>query len=910
MLWSFLVAYLTFYNVPFATQSAVSNWISTKPTAGSTLYGTTKNDQLPDTYGGATLAGKSGDDSYLIVDSASRIIENAGEGVDSVTAYTNFRLPSNVEMLTLQGEMITGVAADTGSMLTALGSRDVLVSGKGADILVDRTTDKQTLFQFDVGSGKDAVYGFTATGANHDLLRVNYPQFTSFDALKSAMTQVGSDVRIDLTASDAVILRGVSLSSLTADDFLLPFSPANLKLTFNDEFNGLSLYNGAAGSGTWKTSYRYGPANGNGSLSARTLPGNGEVEIYLDSSYAGDPSKSSNALGLNPFSIDNGVLSIKAWKLSDADSSKLWNYRYGSGLLTTEKTFSQTYGYFEIRADLPQVKGMFPAFWLLPTASTWPPEIDIMENVGQNFASGGAISADHRDAFRTWFPDGQTGMHTYGLLWTAEKITWYVDGNAVGSVATPPSMNQPMYMIFNLAVGGDWAGKPDPAFSAATMKVDYVRAYSLDQVTTAPVAQGAVVTPPVVASPTTTDTQPASGDISASISTTLGAADHDLTLTGSGAIDGTGNALDNVITGNDAANKLDGGVGNDTLHGGAGADTLIGGGGDDQLDGGTGADNMAGGAGNDRYLVDNVNDKVLELSGGGTDTVVATVDVTLANYVENGVLFTGATMMTGNSLSNLISGNDADNQLFGASGDDTLMGGGGSDQLSGGSGYDSLAGGAGNDTLNGEAGADTLVGGTGDDTYVVETRADVIIEAAGEGYDLVISSTSFQLPSNVEALTLGGNGDFWGKGNDDANVLTGNSGANALSGFGGADRLSGNEGNDTLDGGLGNDTLLGGTGNDRLIGAEGDDLLTGGAGADTFFFGWSFGRDHITDFGANHEKDVIDLSTWLAKGVQPVLSQTSVGAEIALPGGFSIILDGVDMAHLVQTGIGYVYDGL
>jgi len=113
MLWSFLVAYLTFYNVPFATQSAVSNWISTKPTAGSTLYGTTKNDQLPDTYGGATLAGKSGDDSYLIVDSASRIIENAGEGVDSVTAYTNFRLPSNVEMLTLQGEMITGVAADT-----------------------------------------------------------------------------------------------------------------------------------------------------------------------------------------------------------------------------------------------------------------------------------------------------------------------------------------------------------------------------------------------------------------------------------------------------------------------------------------------------------------------------------------------------------------------------------------------------------------------------------------------------------------------------------------------------------------------------------------------------------------------------------------------------------------------------
>jgi len=475
-----VVAYLNFLNVAFAAPSAVNNWITERPTVGSTSVGTARNDQIADVIGGATLIGKPGDDVYLIADSSSKIIENPNEGMDSVTAYTDFKLPANVEILDIRGDLVTGVANDTDSMLSAFGTRDVLVSGKGNDILVDRTTDKQTLFQFDASSGKDAVYGFTATGANHDLIRLNTTQFASFDALKAAMTQVGADVRIDLSANDAILLKNVSLSSLASEDFLLPFAPANLKMTFDDEFDGLSIHDGV--SGMWNTSYRYGPANGARSLIARTLPGNGEIEVYVDSGYAGNPAKSSGSLGLDPFSISDGVLSITASKLSDANSAKLWNYGYVSGVLTTDKTFSQTYGYFEIRADLPRVKGMFPAFWLMPTAQAWPPEIDIMENVGQNYISGGAIAPDHKDAFRTYFPDGLTGMHSYGLLWTAKTITWYVDGKAAGAIPTPASMHQPMYMIFNLAVGGDWAGPPAPDFTSAAMKVDYVRAYSLEQV--------------------------------------------------------------------------------------------------------------------------------------------------------------------------------------------------------------------------------------------------------------------------------------------------------------------------------------------------------------------------------------------------------------------------------------------
>ena len=879
--WGLLVAYLTFSNVAFATPLAVNNWFTTKPAVGGTLTGTTKNDSMPDTIGGATLAGGLGDDHYMIADSRTKIVEYANSGTDSVTAYTNFKLSSNIEILNIQGDMVTGVAADTGSMLSAFGSRDVLVSGKGSDILIDRSTDKQNLFQFDVSSGKDAVYGFTATGVNHDLIRLNTPQFTSFDALKGAMTQVGTDVRIDLTSADAIVLRNVKLADLTSDDFLLPFAPDKLKLTFSDEFDGLSLYKTG---GTWSTAFRYGPSDGYGSLAARTLSGNGELQVYTDAAYAGDPSKSTTSLGLDPFSTNNGVLSITAEKLTDAESAKLWGYDYSSGLLTTEKTFAQTYGYFEIKAELPQIKGMFPAFWLMPTAKVWPPEIDIMENVGENYASGGSIDTNGRDAFRTYFPDGQTGMHTYGLLWTAETITWYIDGNAVGSVPTPASMHQPMYMLVNLAVGGDWAGSPSASFSSATMKVDYVHVYSLEEVAT--------------------------GAVSAAVSTAMDGDDTALSLTGTAAINGTGNALDNAITGNTAANKLDGGAGNDTLRGGAGDDVLIGGAGNDLLDGGTGGDSMTGGAGNDSYLVDNVADKVIELSAEGTDTVSTSIDLTLGSNVENAVLLGGAARVTGNWLANAITGNNAGNQLYGESGNDTLTGGTGSDQLWGGSGYDSLVGGAGADILRGETGTDTLVGGAGDDVYHVETRADVIVEAAAGGYDSVVSSTAFQLGAEVEALTLTGTGDLWGKGNESANVLNGNVGSNALSGFGGADRLVGNDGNDILNGGLGNDTLLGGNGIDRIEGGAGDDLLTGGAGVDTFHFGWSFGDDHITDFGANNEKDVINLSTWLSRGIDPLVSQTSVGAQISLSGGYSIVLDGVQASHLVETSTGYVYDGL
>ncbi len=346
--------------------------------------------------------------------------------------------------------------------------------------------------------------------------------------------------------------------------------------------------------------------------------------------------------------------------------------------------------------------------------------------------------------------------------------------------------------------------------------------------------------------------------VKSSVSFTLAANVEQLILTGSAAINGTGNELANVITGNSAANSLSGAAGNDTLNGGAGNDTLDGGAGNDSLDGGAGADNMIGGAGNDTYVVDNVGDKVVEAANGGTDLVQSSVSFTLGANVEQ-LTLTGSAAIngTGNELANVITGNSAANSLSGGAGNDTLDSG------------------AGNDTLDGGAGVDNMIGGAGNDTYIVDNAGDKVVEAANGGTDLVQSSVSFSLGANVEQLTLTGSAAINGSGNDLANVITGNGAANTLSGGGGNDTLNGGAGNDSLNGGAGNDYLIGGAGNDTLSGMGGADTLTGGAGNDlligggendVFRFTAGGGQDKVMGFAksagsiAGGERDYFDVS--------------------------------------------------
>ena len=306
-----------------------------------------------------------------------------------------------------------------------------------------------------------------------------------------------------------------------------------------------------------------------------------------------------------------------------------------------------------------------------------------------------------------------------------------------------------------------------------------------------------------------------------------------LTLTGSDAVDGTGNAVANVLTGNDGANTLTGLDGNDTLDGGAGDDTLI------------------GGTGDDTYVVDSAGDVVQEQVGEGSDSVQASVSYTLASNVEN-LSLTGLAAIdaTGNALDNDLTGNDAANVLTGLDGNDVLDGGLGADTLIGGKGDDSyvvdnagdvvtevdgegsdvvnasvswtlgtalenlvltgtdkingtgnglvnsITGNATDNIIDGGAGADTMTGGAGNDTYYVDTAGDTIVELAGAGTDSVISSASIVLAANVDNLSLTGSADLFATGNGDRNTIIGNSGNNLITGGGGIDSLDGGGGSD------------------------------------------------------------------------------------------------------------------
>ncbi|MGV3654017.1 MAG: calcium-binding protein, partial [Noviherbaspirillum sp.] len=158
---------------------------------------------------------------------------------------------------------------------------------------------------------------------------------------------------------------------------------------------------------------------------------------------------------------------------------------------------------------------------------------------------------------------------------------------------------------------------------------------------------------------------------------------------------------------------------NDWLYGGAGNDTLLGGLGNDTLDGGAGADHMEGGQGDDTYLVNSVNDVILEQADEGYDTVMSSVNTILhANIEELRLLEGAATNGTGNARDNRLIGNASDN------------------------------------ILDGVTGADTMVGGQGNDTYYVDDAGDRVVEQAGEGIDTVQSKISYTLGEQVEHLNL------------------------------------------------------------------------------------------------------------------------------------------------------------
>lgn len=242
-------------------------------------------------------------------------------------------------------------------------------------------------------------------------------------------------------------------------------------LVFGDDFDGTAL-----DQGKWNTCYD----NYSVKRAGCTNYGNDESEWYQASQVR----------------QAGGVLSLTAQKRltggQDAQGRSK-DYAYSSGMISTGRflpqtpeKWSRTYGLYEARINAPAGDAVWPAFWLSPIDHGWPPEIDVMELLGQK----------PRELINTYFWKGDgsnypkdsstfvsavplTGSwHVYAIDWQPGSITWYLDGKRVKQSTGNNVPDVPMQMNLNLAVGGNLPGPPTASTpEQSVMNVDYVRVY-------------------------------------------------------------------------------------------------------------------------------------------------------------------------------------------------------------------------------------------------------------------------------------------------------------------------------------------------------------------------------------------------------------------------------------------------
>lgn len=197
--------------------------------------------------------------------------------------------------------------------------------------------------------------------------------------------------------------------------------------------------------------------------------GNNELQYYTSSSA-------------NSF-LGGGYLHIKAIK------EQLNGNAYTSARLITKGLYSLKYGKIEAKIKLPMGIGSWPAFWMLGdniSSVSWPAcgEIDIMEHIGNEGVIHGTIHYDslgHKGQGASYSTD-VTQWHVYGLEWSTEKLTWYLDGvkffeTSIQS-AGRTEFQESFYFLLNLAIGGSWPGSPNATtVFPMEMLVDFVRVY-------------------------------------------------------------------------------------------------------------------------------------------------------------------------------------------------------------------------------------------------------------------------------------------------------------------------------------------------------------------------------------------------------------------------------------------------
>ncbi len=779
------------------------------------LYGGSGADVLDGGAGADSLIGGSGDDVYDVQDGADVVEELTNEGLDTVMALISYTLTANVETLILTGNAsssgtgnslanaITGNSA--ANSLFGLGGNDTLSGGGGHDTLnggagndTYMTDDSDTIVEEETG-GIDTVVSLGSYSLLDDDFVENLILSGSDgingtgNSLNNTITGNGAENLLDgLTGNDTLVGGlGNDTYIINGDDTIIEAVnggtdtvEAMVSYTMASNLENLILKGAAASDGTGNS----GNNTLTGNSAANVLDGGVGNDTLIGG--AGDDTYLSDGGDTITEAADGGTDTVKT-SVSYSLAANLENVILG-GSGSINGTGNGLNNVITGNGAANVLNGGTGADTLIGGAGDDTYTTDGGDTITEAFNGGTDTvksSASHSldDNIENLILTGAvsvngTGNRLYNVI-TGNTAANILDGG-LGADTMIGGLGNDTYIVDRLdaiteAVNGGFDTIVSALSYSLVANVENLTLSGTENLNGTGNSLNNLITgngaTNILNGDTGADTLiGGAGDdtyvtdggdmiteavdegtdtVQSSASHTLANNVENLVLSGSAAINGTGNSLNNVITGNVVANVLNGGLG---------ADTLI------------------GGYGNDTYIIDSA-DTIIETAIGGTDTVQVAQTYTLASNLENLTLTgTAAINGTGNAANNTLTGNSAAN------------------------------------ILDGGAGTDALIGGLGDDTYITD-GGDTITEGLNGGTDTVNSSATYTLASHVENLTLTGAAGLGGTGNTLNNRITGNDGANLLDGSGGNDTLLGGAGADSLTGGLGIDQLTGGDGADVFV---------------------------------------------------------------------------------------------
>jgi Ca2+-binding RTX toxin-like protein/beta-glucanase (GH16 family) len=598
-------------------------------------------------------------------------------------------------------------------------------------------------------------------------------------------------------------------------------------VVIDDDFDQLNEYDDVTG--VWSTTSR-----------REALVTNGPESVFVS-----DKTKTSDGkgVGLDPLEIKDGVLHIKSGLIPDAnkaavdDALALANQdayigksKYYTGMITTAETWAQTYGYFEIRAQVPEGKGHWPAFWLGPAGEGWPPEIDVFEAYGRGVdkktgadntfttavffdkvdtngnatqdvniknpyvegtpaspivkKQGGGeqyVFTDKTNAMTEFGADIYDEFWTWSMAWTPETITFYFGKDSdslveVYKTPTPEDVNSPMALLANDQIGSTFGWNPVAGYDHLTFakgndfKIDYIKVLALNPEQELKAAAGSK---------------------------------------GADIVDKHGTTSIWDSAGND---RIVSGTGQDQIYLSGGADTVF-------IDRGVDGKIISGFGADDRIVLegfsfDGTEGAMARLTQNGSDVWLingaAPANPQTIIFKDKDVSdFTDANFEVRWSTTPNVWAINTHNsaRLTDKDGDNVVTAVATGSKMT--------------DAQGAATGTKTLVGSTAGDLYYVYSSGTKIVEKATGGVDTVYAYRDFVLPDNVENLV-----NLMVR---EGQKMTGNSLGNRLEGF---------------------------SGGEIFEGGKGDDLIVSGGGADRMVYNPGDGHDTVVGFGSD---DVVEL---------------------------------------------------